>query len=161
MSQKRNKKNLFWFLVKVKSFYFIFYFFSFLSRFFQFKLLFCFVIFFFIIFFLLSFFFALSLFSFVFSCIFWFVSNHEKVNYCVLCLPTVPRMHPDSPALTVLATILSNDFLHKEIREKGGKDLFFVELLFIFILTKFSFYWLKPNEINNRAFLFFEKLEKL
>ena len=32
----------------------------------------------------------------------------------------MPREHPDAPALSVLATVLRNGFLHTAIREKGG-----------------------------------------
>ena len=35
-------------------------------------------------------------------------------------MATVPFSHPDAPKLTLLAKVLSNNFLHREIREKGG-----------------------------------------
>ncbi len=42
------------------------------------------------------------------------------VNYCASVYPTVPEGHADSAALTVLAAVLRNGFLHQEIREQGG-----------------------------------------
>jgi len=42
------------------------------------------------------------------------------VNYVAKCVPSVGVFHADSPALQVLAKIMSQSFLHKEIREKGG-----------------------------------------
>lgn len=44
----------------------------------------------------------------------------SQVNYCASAFPTVAEAHDDSAALTVLAAILRNTFLHAEIREKGG-----------------------------------------
>lgn len=43
-----------------------------------------------------------------------------SVNYVGRSFPTVPFAHPDGPALSVLAKLLSRSFLHREIREKGG-----------------------------------------
>ncbi|KAK7112412.1 hypothetical protein V1264_011876 [Littorina saxatilis] len=43
-----------------------------------------------------------------------------SVNYVGQSVPTVPYTHPDRPVLTVLGTLLSRMFLHREIREKGG-----------------------------------------
>ncbi len=42
------------------------------------------------------------------------------VNYCVSVFPTVAEEHEDSVALTVLANVLRNGFLHSAIREQGG-----------------------------------------
>ncbi|XP_073256731.1 presequence protease, mitochondrial-like [Porites lutea] len=42
------------------------------------------------------------------------------VNYISRCLPTVPYTHEDFPKLRILAKMLSANFLHREIREKGG-----------------------------------------
>ena len=44
----------------------------------------------------------------------------SQVCYCAEAFQTVPREHPDAPALSVLATVLRNGFLHTAIREKGG-----------------------------------------
>tara|TARA_A100001015_G_scaffold59659_1_gene65784 strand:- start:3499 stop:6402 length:2904 start_codon:yes stop_codon:yes gene_type:complete len=43
-----------------------------------------------------------------------------KVNFCAAAYSTVSENHPDSPALSVLGSVLRNGFLHSEIREKGG-----------------------------------------
>ncbi len=43
-----------------------------------------------------------------------------QVNYCATAFATVPEQHEDSAALSVLAGVLRNNFLHSEIREKGG-----------------------------------------
>ncbi|MEE4253650.1 MAG: insulinase family protein [Desulfuromusa sp.] len=42
------------------------------------------------------------------------------VNYVSRIYKAVPYTHPDSAALTVLAKLLRAEFLHREIREKGG-----------------------------------------
>ena len=42
------------------------------------------------------------------------------VNYVTRVFHAVPYTHPDSAALTVLAKMLRAEFLHREIREKGG-----------------------------------------
>jgi Zn-dependent M16 (insulinase) family peptidase len=42
------------------------------------------------------------------------------VAYVTRVFRTVPYTHPDAPALMVLAKLLRADFLHREIREKGG-----------------------------------------
>ncbi|MDT8444501.1 MAG: insulinase family protein [Desulfuromonadales bacterium] len=42
------------------------------------------------------------------------------VAYVSRVFRTVPYTHPDAPALMVLAKLLRADFLHREIREKGG-----------------------------------------
>lgn len=43
-----------------------------------------------------------------------------QVNYSSLCLKTVPYVHQDSAALSVLSQLLTHKYLHHEIREKGG-----------------------------------------
>lgn len=42
------------------------------------------------------------------------------VNYVTRVFRAVPFNHPDSAALTVLSKLLRSEFLHREIREKGG-----------------------------------------
>ncbi len=42
------------------------------------------------------------------------------VAYVAQVFRTVPYTHPDAPALMVLAKLMRADFLHREIREKGG-----------------------------------------
>jgi Zn-dependent M16 (insulinase) family peptidase len=42
------------------------------------------------------------------------------VAYVARVFRTVPYTHPDAPALMVLAKLLRAEFLHREIREKGG-----------------------------------------
>ncbi len=42
------------------------------------------------------------------------------VNYVSRVFRTVPYTHPDSAALLVLSKLMRADFLHREIREKGG-----------------------------------------
>lgn len=49
-----------------------------------------------------------------------FVVLPLQVNHSAMCLKTVAKMHPDAPALAVLATVISKHYLHKQIREKGG-----------------------------------------
>jgi hypothetical protein len=44
----------------------------------------------------------------------------SQVCYCAQAFAGVSREHPDSAALSVLATVLRNGFLHTAIREKGG-----------------------------------------
>ena len=44
----------------------------------------------------------------------------SQVCYCAEAFQGVPREHPDAPALSILATVLRNGFLHTAIREKGG-----------------------------------------
>lgn len=44
----------------------------------------------------------------------------SSVNYVVQSFPTVPFVHPDSPRLDILSHLMKMEFLHKEIREKGG-----------------------------------------
>ena len=53
------------------------------------------------------------------------LSNHAyltstPVNYCASVFPTVAEDHEDSAALTVLAAVLRNGFLHHALRERGG-----------------------------------------
>jgi presequence protease len=42
------------------------------------------------------------------------------VAYDAKIFPTVPYSHPDAPVLLALANLLRSEYLHKEIREKGG-----------------------------------------
>ena len=49
-----------------------------------------------------------------------FVELPVAVNFAARALPTVAYTHPDSAPLSVLATVMSSKFLHREIREKGG-----------------------------------------
>tara|TARA_B100000287_G_C20672612_1_gene793945 strand:- start:2320 stop:5160 length:2841 start_codon:yes stop_codon:yes gene_type:complete len=44
----------------------------------------------------------------------------SQVCYCAEAFQGVSREHPDAAALSVLATVLRNGFLHTAIREKGG-----------------------------------------
>ncbi|MCP8898585.1 insulinase family protein [Gilvimarinus xylanilyticus] len=46
--------------------------------------------------------------------------TNTQVNFCAKAYPTVASDHKDAPALTVLAGILRNGFLHRSIREQGG-----------------------------------------
>lgn len=41
-------------------------------------------------------------------------------NYTANCISTVPYDHPDSAALQLLGSLLTNHYLHKVIREKNG-----------------------------------------
>jgi Zn-dependent M16 (insulinase) family peptidase len=43
-----------------------------------------------------------------------------NVNYVGQAFATVPYIHPDSMALQVSTSLMSTQFLHKELREKGG-----------------------------------------
>jgi Zn-dependent M16 (insulinase) family peptidase len=43
-----------------------------------------------------------------------------QVNYCASAYPTVPESDDDAASLSILAGVLRNNFLHSEIREKGG-----------------------------------------
>ena len=45
---------------------------------------------------------------------------NTQVNFCAKAYQTVSVGHPDAPALTVLAGVLRNGFLHTAIREQGG-----------------------------------------
>ena len=49
-----------------------------------------------------------------------FFATPFPVNYCSISVPIVPYTHEDFPALRILARLLSKQFLHQEIREKGG-----------------------------------------
>ncbi|MCA1796319.1 MAG: insulinase family protein, partial [Geobacteraceae bacterium] len=42
------------------------------------------------------------------------------VSYVTRCFRTIPYTHADTASLNVLATLLRANFLHREIREKGG-----------------------------------------
>lgn len=46
--------------------------------------------------------------------------HNLPVAYVSRVFRTVPYTHPDAPALMVLAKLLRAEFLHREIREKGG-----------------------------------------
>lgn len=48
----------------------------------------------------------------------WIVNT--QVNFCAQAHPTVPEQDEDAAALSVLAGVLRNGFLHSELREKGG-----------------------------------------
>ncbi|MEM7406972.1 MAG: insulinase family protein [Pseudomonadota bacterium] len=48
----------------------------------------------------------------------WLVNS--QVNFCARAFRAVPVAHPDAPALMVAALMMRNDFLHREVREKGG-----------------------------------------
>ncbi|MEX2366423.1 MAG: insulinase family protein, partial [Pseudohongiellaceae bacterium] len=45
---------------------------------------------------------------------------NTQVNFCAMAFPTVAETHSDSAALTVLAGVLGNSYLHGAIREQGG-----------------------------------------
>jgi len=49
-----------------------------------------------------------------------FVPLPATVNFVVKSLPSVSYTHPDSPKLKVLSSLLGSNYLHTEIREKGG-----------------------------------------
>ena len=49
-----------------------------------------------------------------------FFSSNLSVNYCAMCVPTVPYGHEDSPKYQILAQLLSSRYLHRVVREKGG-----------------------------------------
>jgi Zn-dependent M16 (insulinase) family peptidase len=52
---------------------------------------------------------------------FYFTLPSTSVNFSSLVLPTkVPWTHPDSAKLTVLAQLIAQNYLHREVREKGG-----------------------------------------
>ena len=46
--------------------------------------------------------------------------TNTQVNFCAKAYATVPPSHADSAALTVLAGLLRNGYLHRAIREQGG-----------------------------------------
>ena len=46
--------------------------------------------------------------------------TNTQVNFCAKAYPTVGADHADAPALTVLAGVLRNAYLHRAIRERGG-----------------------------------------
>jgi Zn-dependent M16 (insulinase) family peptidase len=48
----------------------------------------------------------------------WVTST--QVNYCAKAYTAVPGGHPDAAALTVLGSVLRNEFLHRAVREQGG-----------------------------------------
>ena len=43
-----------------------------------------------------------------------------QVNHCATAYATVPESNEEAAALSVLAGVLRNNFLHSEVREKGG-----------------------------------------
>jgi len=43
-----------------------------------------------------------------------------SVNYAGMAVPTVEYTHPDHGSIRVMAALLRNKYLHREIREKGG-----------------------------------------
>jgi Zn-dependent M16 (insulinase) family peptidase len=47
-------------------------------------------------------------------------ATSTPVSYVTRCFRTIPYTHKDAAALNVLATLLRANFLHREIREKGG-----------------------------------------
>ncbi len=47
-------------------------------------------------------------------------TTNTQVSFCAQVFPTVPETHADAPALTVLAGVLKNGYLHPVIREQGG-----------------------------------------
>lgn len=49
-----------------------------------------------------------------------YVQTAFPVNFCAKMIPTVPYTHEDSAPLSILASLMSSKFLHREIREKGG-----------------------------------------
>ncbi len=49
---------------------------------------------------------------------YWMVDS--QVNFCALAISTVTQNHPDAAALSVLAGMLRNGYLHTAIREQGG-----------------------------------------
>jgi len=46
--------------------------------------------------------------------------TNTQVNFCAQAYAAVPDSDADSAALSVLASVLRNHYLHNEIREKGG-----------------------------------------
>ncbi len=49
-----------------------------------------------------------------------FVAMPLPVHHVAMVLKSVEFFHPDAPKLALLSTILTDRYLHKEIREKGG-----------------------------------------
>ena len=49
-----------------------------------------------------------------------FVAMPLQVHHVALVLPSVSFFHADAPALSLLGTIMTDRFLHREVREKGG-----------------------------------------
>ena len=49
-----------------------------------------------------------------------FLSFPLQVNAVALCAKSAPLDHPDIAKLRVLSVLLSNNYLHKEVRERGG-----------------------------------------
>jgi len=46
--------------------------------------------------------------------------TNTQVNFCASAYPTVAEQHEDSAALTILAGVLRNGYLHSQLREQGG-----------------------------------------
>ena len=49
-----------------------------------------------------------------------YVAIKGQTNYCTGAIETFGYEHPDAPALFLLSQAMSTEFLHREIREKGG-----------------------------------------
>jgi len=49
-----------------------------------------------------------------------YISIPMQVNHNALVMPSVHSNHPDAPALTLVARLLRWNYLHQQIREKGG-----------------------------------------
>jgi Zn-dependent M16 (insulinase) family peptidase len=47
-------------------------------------------------------------------------STNTAVSFVGASIPTVTLGHPDAPVLAVISKILKSNYLHREIREKGG-----------------------------------------
>lgn len=47
-------------------------------------------------------------------------TTSTQVNFCAQAHPTVPESHEDAAALSVLAGVMRNGYLHPVIREQGG-----------------------------------------
>ena len=49
-----------------------------------------------------------------------YIAMPLQVNHCCMAFRTVEATHPDAAALAVLGQLMTDGFLHREIREKGG-----------------------------------------
>ena len=49
-----------------------------------------------------------------------FIGMPIDINFTAMAFPTIPILHPDQSSLKVMASMLTQSFLHREIREKGG-----------------------------------------
>lgn len=45
---------------------------------------------------------------------------NADVNFVARCMRTIPLVHPDSAALSVLAKCMTNQYIHRAVREQGG-----------------------------------------